>query len=147
MGISFGTDPADYRNKQLLTLTTDSLTEIRFEYPADSAFTITKTDNKWMAGSQPLDSASVAKYFNDIRYINSSDFVDDVPAGALTTPALSVVFVENNGHEISVQVYQHPTHKWILHSSLNPESYFSDEKAMKKMLRSRQSLLNPPPDK
>ncbi len=140
MGISFGTDPADYRNKQLLTLTTDSLVQIRFEYPADSAFTLTKMDNQWELGSRQLDSATVAKYFSDIRYINSSGFVDDVPPGALESPAFSIVFKENGGKEISVQAYQHPTHKWILHSSLNPESYFSDEKAFEKLVRNKSSF-------
>lgn len=144
MGISFGTEPADYRNKQLLKLTTDSLTEIQFNYPADSAFSLIKTDNKWTLGSQQVDSAAIAGYFNDIRYINSPKFVDDVPAATLNTPDLSIVFKENNGNEITVNAYRHPTYTWILHTNLNPQSNFSDNAIFKKLVKNKGSFLGAP---
>lgn len=141
MGMSFGTKPADYRNQQFLTLTSDSLQEIHFNYPADSAFALEKIEGEWTMNTRILDSTTVAGFINDIRHMNSSGFVDDVPATALYNPTQTIVFTEKNGDETTIKAFQHPTHKWILHSSLNPDSYFSDKSIMDKLFRDKDSFL------
>jgi hypothetical protein len=144
MGISFGSEATDYRNQQILSITTDSLTEIRFNYPGDSAFALQKADSVWIIGSQPADSTSTADYLSDLRYVNSSDFVDDVPASALVSPTMSIMIRERNKPEITVKAFQHPVHQWIINSSLNPDSYFASQKVFSELFVPTGKLLEPP---
>lgn len=143
MGMSINTDASDYRNKQLLSLTTDSISQIQFNYPADSGFVLSKVDSTWsISGSQP-DSAATASYLSDLRYVNNSNFVDDVPASALVSPTVSMNIKQNGKGDIMVKAFQHPVHKWIINSSENPLAYFADEELVKKLFIGSGKLLTP----
>jgi hypothetical protein len=144
MGISFGTTASDYRDTQIVSFTTDSLAEIRFNYPGDSAFTLQRADSVWIVGNQLADSTGTADYFSDVRYINNPGFVDDVPASALVSPTMSVVIRERHRPEITVKAFQHPVHQWVIHSSLNPDNYFSHDKIFNEIFVPKSKLLNPP---
>ncbi len=141
MGMSLRTNSADFRNQQFLTLTADSLQEVHFNYPADSAFILEKTNGKWMLNAHQLDSTNITGFFNDVRYMKSSGFVDDVPANILNTPTLTIIFKENSGDKISISAFRHPTYNWILQSSLNSDSYFSDNSIIDKLLKNKDSFI------
>lgn len=142
MGISFGTEPSDYRNKQVLSVTTDSIAEIRFQYPSDSSFVLLKADSLWIINGQLTDSAATASYMSDIRYVNNSNFVDDVPPGSLVSPTMSIIIVENGNAEVTIKAFQHPVHKWIINSSTNPESYFADDALYNELFISKSGFFN-----
>jgi hypothetical protein len=59
--------------------------------------------------------------------------VDDVPQTALVSPTVSMKIRQREGAEIEIRAYQHPTYKWIIHSSENPMSYFADEQLIEKL--------------
>jgi len=143
MGMSLNTESSDFRNKQLLSLTTDSIAEIQFNYPADSGFLLTRADSVWTIFGTLTDSASTASYMSDIRYVSNSNFVDDVPASALVSPTISMNIRQNGKPEILVKAFQHPVHKWIINSSVNPSSYFADEKLIDEIFISKDKLLHP----
>ena len=141
MGMSISSEANSYRKKQLFSLTTDNISQIQFNYPADSGFVLSKADSIWnIFGNQP-DSASVASYLSDIRYVNSSNFVDDVPSSALVSPTVSMNISQANEADIMVKAFQHPEHKWIIHSSDNPSAYFADEELLKKLFVGREKLM------
>lgn len=146
MGMSINSDPSGYRNKQILSLTTDDISKIQFNYPADSGFVLSKIDSAWsIFGNQP-DSAATANYLSDIRYLNNSNFVDDVPASALVSPTISMNISQNNQPDIMLKAFQHPVHKWIVNSSDNPLSFFADEELVKKLFVGSEKLLTPTTD-
>jgi hypothetical protein len=141
MGMSINADASSYRNSQLLSLTTDSISSIQFNYPADSAFVLSKVDSVWTVFGSAADSASVAGYLSGIRYVNNSNFVDDVPPTALVSPTVSLRISHGGRADIEVKAYQHPEYKWIVHSSENPESYFGDETLIEKLFVGQRALL------
>ena len=146
MGMSINSDAGGYRNKQLLSLTTDIISQIQFNYPADSGFVLSKIDSAWsIYGNQP-DSAATASYLSDLRYVNSSDFVDDVPSSALVSPTLSMNIKQNGKADVMIKSFQHPVHKWIINSSENPLAYFADEELVKKLFVGKGELLTPSED-
>lgn len=146
MGISFGTQASDYRNKRVLSLTTDSIAEVQFIYPADSSYNLTKVDDQWIVDGQVADSASLASYLSDLRYVNNSNFIDDVPAGSLISPAFTISIRQNGGPDVLIKAFQHPVHQWILNSSENPDNYFSDEALLNELFIGKNKLLNPKGD-
>lgn len=141
MGMSLNAEASGYRNRQLLSITTDSLTEIRFSYPGDSSFVMTKIDSVWMIDGILTDSAATTSYLGDIRYINNSNFVDDVPAEALISPTYTLTLKQASKADIVVKAFQHPVRQWIINSSENPESYFADTKLVEDLFVGKGKLL------
>lgn len=143
MGISFPSEPKSFRNSRFLQMETDSIYQITFQYPADSSYILTKRDSVWYIGLQPADSASVADYLSDLRFISSTEFVDDVDPNMLINPVYKVE-IESKGNENEiVEAYSHPKYKLIFHSSYNPKAYFSDEKLNSRIFKGMEGLLNP----
>ncbi len=141
MGISFNTNPADFRDKQILTITPDSVMEIRYNYPADSGFVLSRADSIWQIGGVQTDSAATAEYMRDIRHLTSSSFVDDVAPSGLGAPFMQVVIKEGNAPKIIVKAWRHPQHYWVINSSQNPETYFSDADIVDKLFVNKDQLL------
>jgi hypothetical protein len=144
MGISFPSEPNSFRNSRFLEMATDSISQITFQYPADSAFILSKMDTVWYIGSAPADSASVAEYLSDLRFISATEFVDDVDPSLLINPELLVEIETMNAKEHIVEAYRHPDYTYIYHSSYNPNAYFSDERISERIFASMEDLLNPP---
>ena len=143
MGISFPSDPKGFRDSKFLQITSDSITQVTFNYPGDSAFILNKSiDNKWYIGNNPADSANTASFLSGLRYLNGSDFVDDVEPTALINPTLSVLIQANGMDEdVKLDAYSHPQYGYILHSSYNSKAYFSDENMLTKVFKGQSELL------
>lgn len=141
MGMSINTDAGGFRNKEVLSLTTGNITEIQFNYPADSSFVLNKIDSVWSVFGSQADSTATATYLNDIRFLNNSNFVDDVPPTALISPTVSMNIKQKGKADILVRAFQHPAHKWIVNSSANPDSYFADEELVSKLFVGSKKLL------
>lgn len=143
MGMSINTDAGGFRNKEVLSLTTDDISEIQFNYPADSSFVLNKIDSVWSVFGSQADSAATATYLSDIRFLNNSNFVDDVPPSALVSPTVSMNIKQTGKADILVRAFQHPVHSWIVNSSANPASYFADEELVSKLFVGSSKLLTP----
>ena len=143
MGMSISPDAASYRNKQLLSLSRDAVSEIQFNYPADSGFVLSKVDSVWSIFGNQTDSTATASYLSDIQNVNGSSFVDDVPASALVSPTVSMNIKQNGKADIMVKAFQHPVHSWIINSSENPVAYFADEALIEKLFAGSEKLLTP----
>ena len=142
MSFSVNQEANAYRNQKFVEFTKDSLQEIAFRYPADSAFSLKRTiDDQWVVGEQQTDSTATAQYLNRVRYKNSRQFVDDVE-GQLSDPAYSISFKLRGSDDIVLDFYPHPEHNWVLRSSVNPEAYFADEQLVKDIAVSRETLTS-----
>lgn len=141
MGMSLSPEASSYRNKSLLSITTDSLTEIRLSYPADSSFNMAKVDSLWVIDGVLTDSAATTSFLSDIRYVNNSNFVDDVPAEALVSPTYTLTLKQSSKPDIVVKAFQHPVHQWIINSSENPASFFADSKIVEELFVGKAKLL------
>ena len=138
MGISLSTDINSFRNNQVLKIITDSVTAVSFNYP-DSSFQLTQTvGGNWEIANQYVDSASVAEFFRDVRYLNSSLYYDDLQE--FMQPSHSVEFTLNGEAD---QIFNATLvdELWVFNSTLNSESYFSDSTLIKKVFVGRNQLL------
>ncbi|MBR9999419.1 MAG: DUF4340 domain-containing protein [Cyclobacteriaceae bacterium] len=142
MGISFPSEPNSFRNSRFLQMETDSIFQITFHYPADSSFILNRSDSVWFVGSQQADSASVAEYLSDLRFISATGFVDDVEPATLLNPVFKVEIQSGSMDNQVVEAYRHQGYNYIYHSSYNPEVYFSDEKLNSQIFINQENLLN-----
>jgi len=147
LGLSFGTDPGSYRDGLILTTERDSVNYISFSYPADSSYTVIKSANgQWIADGAVADSASMVKQLNGYRIVRGNDYVDELTLEDLASPTYSLSIRSNGQKEVSIRAFKHPVHTWIIHSSLNPQSLFSDDgtKVIANLFFSRQEFFPNP---
>ena len=121
--MSFGRGADAYRKKTIVSLENKSnVKQISFDYPADSSFTIQKSNNQWMIEGQAVDSASAAEYLNTIQNLNGSSFAD-VEKADMENPTYKASISGQENIEIAAKKVNG---QWVVHSSLTPNSYFSD---------------------
>ncbi|WP_236980462.1 DUF4340 domain-containing protein [Membranihabitans maritimus] len=141
MGSSVPTTPASYRDQNILNITPDSIEQVSFTYSTNENFTLENQDSLWqMDGSIAVDSIKTAEFFNGLKRITSKNFADDIETTSLGTPSANVIFQSGNKREITITKYDKVG---IVHSSTNPENYFSDTAAINKIFVAKNYLIQP----
>jgi hypothetical protein len=127
LSMIFNRSANDLRNKTLVSINPQSITQLSFQYPSDSSYTISMDNKTWKIKGEKVDSAKVANYISNLATLSGGDFVDDyIPSGK---PALSVKIAGKNFNPFEVQAFAADTvNKYVILSSLNPESKFSGAK-------------------
>ncbi|MEM1324220.1 MAG: DUF4340 domain-containing protein [Bacteroidota bacterium] len=117
-----------FRDASLVKFNKDDITSLQFL--GMESFNLNKgPDNQWLADGNPVDSAKVANFLNNIQNVNGSNFSDGVVASALGDPVQSLSISGNNmTAPIKVDCYavsgqQQP---FLLHSTLN-DAYFTSD--------------------
>jgi len=118
---TFTTDFNGLRDKTFLKFKKDNLTSIRYNYPADSSFTMSKVDGKWQINGQSADSTSVERFLNSAATLNLRDFVDNFQP--MDAPVYTMSLDGDNMSTIAIQCYAQGD-DYILHSSLNEDAWF-----------------------
>jgi hypothetical protein len=113
---------SNWRDQTICRLTRDQITKVVFEYPADSGFVAQKLDVNWTINGILADSTSMAQYLNGLSRKSHGDFADGF--SPLSNPVYQVTLEGMNMDPILIRVYSQVGDELILHSSINPESYF-----------------------
>jgi len=141
LSLSFNRGFNDWRDNTLISFNKDNITSIKFTYPADSSYTLIKSDSKWMIGDVKADSASVASYISYIGSASGQDFDDSFKPDV--NPDYQMIIEGNNLLNISVRCYRRPDGSFILNSSLNPDIYFSSKAdgIFRRIFKSKKDLI------
>jgi hypothetical protein len=139
---SFNLKFQDWRDKTFVHSGNNDITGIRFTFPADSSYNLSKKDSVWYVGSQIADSSSVASYLNSLNSMNGQDIKDNYKP--VDNPVYQLLAEGNNLSGFSVKCYKGDgTDQYILNSSLNPEVYFSSTKngIFENLFKSQRSFI------
>ncbi len=128
MRMTFRNDADSYKNKKIISGTKSDFTSLKFNYPADSSFTMMKQNDKWMVDGLLADSASVAKYLGNIAYTSSSDFAEKELVDKKGDAVYSLYIEGDNIAPVEVQAFRADT-SMIVTSSQNKGSYFNASKS------------------
>ncbi len=135
MGISYFSSANEFRNSMVLQVNPDSIRQIAFTYPADSSFSLIKPDSVWYLGAKKADSAKVADYLSELRYVSNTKFVDDINPAAFTQPVLTESIGFKGIRTIKITAYSNPKYGLVIHSDFNPNNYFSDNSLVKRLFK------------
>ena len=122
LAMSFNQGFNNWRDQAICRLTRDQITKVVFEYPADSGFVAQKQDVNWTINGIMADSTSMAQYLNGLSRKSHGDFADGF--SPLSNPLYQVTFEGMNMDPLLIRVYSQVGGELILHSTINPESYF-----------------------
>ncbi len=129
--MNFSADLDSYRDKTVIDSEKSNWTTLDFSFPGDSSYQLVRQEGKWMAGGLLADSATVAKYLNQLSSLTSSYFVaDNQKAG--NTPGYSLTITGNNiPAPVQVQAYPATSEEvgHVVTSSQNKGTYFDGSKS------------------
>jgi hypothetical protein len=132
-----------WRNKILVHGDKNNWTQLMFTYPDDSSFVLSKQGTAWTVNGAPADSAKTEQYLSGLANMQSVGFADNYSPSS--TPAFTLSISGNNiSQPITVQAYPaDSTQKFIYHSSLNPDTYFSEAQSniMSRLFVGREHFL------
>ncbi len=114
------------RNKSLFRGNQNDITEITFNYPADSSFTLTRQDMKWQMNGVPVDSLRMAGYLSTVSYLVGTEFRDDFIPASAPAETYKIVLSGKNMKPVELRAYQDSKGS-IVNSSENSLTYFSGE--------------------
>lgn len=118
-----------WRNKSFLNGNANNWSSLTFTYPADSSFMLSKINDQWTINGERADSAQTITFINGLANMQSTGFADSYSPSS--TPVFTLAINGNNlPSPVIVQAYPADSvQKYILHSSLNPDAYFSEAKS------------------
>lgn len=121
-----------YRNKQLIKVDQNQLTQIALNTLGLTEI-YQKNGSQWLKDGTAIDSTKMANYLNGIQTISGSTFVNDFNETATTAALYQTLSLEGNNitTPIIIKAFRDTTNtpSYILHSSLNPDGYFSSEES------------------
>lgn len=123
LALSFNRAFNDWRDNSLISFSIDDITSIKFTYPADSSFILTRKEAKWFADINSADSVKVATYLSALRGMTGQEFNDTFKPSV--NPDYQILIEGNNLLNISVKCYRQPDGGLVINSSLNPDIYFN----------------------
>jgi Domain of unknown function (DUF4340) len=137
---SFNRSYNDWRDKAFLRLKKELVTELQFNYPADSSFVVTKKDKGWWIGSEQADSLKVNSFLSQLEFKNANAFADDFSPISSANVVIQIKGV--SGSLATVEGWKRPT-DWALKSSWQSTIYFSSENTglVKTLFEAKKNLL------
>jgi len=127
IGMTLGKTANDYRDKQLSMFQEKDINKIQFDYFDKGKFTLNKVSGKWEADFANADSITMARYVKMMQHLNGGKFVDNFnPESATESGVITIEGEDMN--PIVIKEYQKDSTS-VIHSSMNPQSYFSGEMA------------------
>ncbi len=131
MAMSFNRKLDDFRKQIVLQSSSSDWKRLTFTYPADSSFVMEKTGEDWTVNGQPADSASVADYFNDIKYISENRFAEETPSGSPTH--LLKIEGDNQMTTIEIKGFYKDDDNFAVESSQNKGNFFNNKDLTEKL--------------
>ncbi len=123
LAMSFNQAFNAWRNQLVLQLAKNNINKLTFDYPADSGYIASNPDSVWQINNMPADSASMENYLNGLTRKSNSSFVDGF--NPVTAPDYQLTIEGNLTTPVIIKAYRKSPDELIIHSSMNPESYFS----------------------
>jgi hypothetical protein len=125
LSLSFNRTFNDWRDNTLVDVNKNDITSIKFIYPADSSFSMTRKETKWFIDKTQADSSAVEEFLTTLTNIDGQDFDDNFKPDA--NPDLQMVIEGNNLLNISIKCYRRADGDFVINSNLNPDIYFSSK--------------------
>jgi len=124
LALTFNKDANAFRNGTVIKNDSNSWTQLQFDYPADSSFTLSKVNNKWYINNIETDSTKTADYFRKLSNLSQDKFADDVVINP-DQKSIYKLTITNDKLEFIELAASVDSTNYIINSSENPETNFN----------------------
>lgn len=116
----------EWRNKTLISGNKDNWSKLSFSYPGDSSFVLARQNGIWTVNNKPADSIKVAHYLGTIANLQGNGMVDIYTPSGAPVYTLTIEGINQTAPITATAYAADSVQKFILHSSLNNDGWFSD---------------------
>lgn len=136
----------NWRDLTVWNLPADSITEIRFQYPADSSFTMRKENGSWLAGADTLDEQKTSTLTNMLADLDVSGYPPEEMEQIDSEPTYTIDFSLNDGETKTLAFYRfvdaEPAPLYKVRASGYPYTFTLAKRTWdQSVLRSREEFL------
>lgn len=129
-----------FRDGTVISSDYNTWKQIQFVYPSDSSFQLVNSGDNWLLNGKPTDSLKTVNYFNRLRNLSNSNFVDETKISATASPTFSFNITTTDMKFIEVKCYEDSASS-VIHSSQNPEAWFDGASLSKTIFVGKSSFL------
>lgn len=138
--MAFQPNLAVYRDKTVVNSSPDKWSSLSFIYPADSSFTLSKRNGKWLINNQPVDSDSVDQYLQKLSDLSSQSFLEpELKPQASVSHKMIIKGKNMNSIEVTAKPVEGKA-QYAIQTSQNKEALFADKQLFNKIFISPQKL-------
>ena len=119
-----------FRDKTITKIEPEQIQQIKFSYPGDSSFVLSKNNDTWLINSDSATTSSVMNYLSDIKECRGNAFATEFNADEF--PFYTLELIQKEGESITVNAYI-KEEKYIFKSTQN-EGIISDSETIFKRL-------------
>jgi hypothetical protein len=141
LDITFNQDANAFRDGTILKNDYNKWLQLKFNYPADSSFQLTKSSNGWLVNGVKADSSKTINYLRRIANFSNSNFVDDASIDQNTAPTYSIQISTSDLSFTEIKAYI-DTSSYVIHSTQNPEAYFDGKTFANTIFIGKSSFLS-----
>ena len=127
LAMTFGQDFNSWRQGQFIQAVKANIRNLKFDYPADSSFVLSRPDSLWMLNGAAVDQSKVDSYLSGLIYKQDKNFADGFsPLGA---PTHSLTIAGDNMTDVVVKAFaDHENDQYFLQSTVNPGATVESKK-------------------
>jgi hypothetical protein len=123
LALTFNQDADAFRDGTIIKADYNTWNNLKFEYPSDSSFTLTKLNGKWSINNIETDSAKTVNYLKRIATLSNNNFADDFELMPNMIPVYNLTIGNENLQFIEVSAYVDSLN-YIVTSSQRPDALF-----------------------
>ena len=123
LALTFNKDANAFRDGTVIKDDSNNWTQLQFDYPADSSFTLSKINNKWYVDNIKTDSTETANCFRRLSNLSQDKFADDVVINSDQKSMYKLTITTDKLEFIELTASVDSTN-YVIISSENPEAKF-----------------------
>lgn len=93
-----------FRDKTITKIEPEQIQQIKFSYPGDSSFVLSKNNDTWLINSDSATTSSVMNYLSDIKECRGNAFATEFNPSE--NPFYTVEITQKEGESITVNAYK-----------------------------------------
>jgi hypothetical protein len=122
LAMTFNQKADAFRDGTIVSGDFNNWTNLNFDYPADSSFTLTKLNNKWFINNVETDSVKTANYLRTLSNFSRTNFADDAEINPDQSPTYNLTVTDANLEFTEVKAFVDTS--YVVISSQNPDTKF-----------------------
>jgi hypothetical protein len=140
LAITFNQNADTFRDGTIIKDDSNNWKQIKFDYPADSSFTLTKLNNKWYIDNIETDSTGTANYLRTLSNFSKNNFADESNVTSEQSATYKLTISNNNLEFIELKAFK-DSDNFVITSSQNPETKFDGKTFLKTLFVNKELLL------
>jgi hypothetical protein len=141
LAMTFNQKADAFRDGSIVSGDFNTWNNLKFDYPADSSFTLTKLNNKWFINNVETDSLTTVNYLRKLSSFSRTNFADDVEIKPDQNPTYNLTITDANLEFTEVKAFVDTN--YVVISSQNQDTKFDGKSFGSSLFVGQSSFFKP----